>query len=146
MKVIFLKDLKGQGKKNEIKDIKDGYAAFLIKNSIAVSATPDNMKDHARMLEKERLNEQNRINECENIKEKLSKVILNFKVKTGTSDKVFGSVSTKMIAEELKKLNFNIDKKIIMLDDAISSLGIHNVRIELHKKVIATVKVSVSKE
>lgn len=146
MKVIFLKDLKGQGKKNEVKEVKDGYAAFLIKNNIAISATPDNMKDHERMLEKERLNEEARIKECEKIKDELSKITLNYKVKTGSSDKVFGSISTKMIAEELKKLGFNIDKKTIMLNDAISSLGIHNVKIELHKKVIGLVKVCVSKE
>ena len=146
MKVIFIKDLKGQGKRNDIKEVKDGYAAFLIKNGYAMQANDDNMKSHTRELAKEDALEKARIKECENIKEELSKITLNFKVKAGASDRVFGSVSTKAIAEELKKKGFNIDKKTIMLNEAISSLGVHNVKIELHKKVIATLKVSLSKE
>lgn len=146
MKVIFIKDLRGQGKKNEIKEVKDGYANFLIKNGIAMAATDDNMKSHNRYLAKEEEKEQERIKECEKIKEELAKMTLNFKVKAGAGDKVFGSISTKAIAEELKKKNYDIDKKNIMLNEAISSLGVHNVKIELHKKVIATIKVNVSKE
>ncbi|MBR1376512.1 MAG: 50S ribosomal protein L9 [Bacilli bacterium] len=146
MKVIFIKDLKGQGKRNDIKEVKDGYASFLIKNGYANVANEDNVKAHNRELAKEDAIEQEKIKECEKIKDKLSKIVLEYKVKTGAGDKVFGTVSTKAIAEELKNRGYNIDKKNIMLDNAISSLGIHNVKIELHKKVIAEVKVSVSKE
>ena len=71
---------------------------------------------------------------------------VTFKVKTGASDKVFGSVSSKSIVEELKKKGFNIDKKNVMIKEPISSLGTHNVDIELHKKVIAQVKVVLNKE
>ena len=146
MKVIFIKDLKGQGKRNDIKEVKDGYATFLIKNGYAMQANSDNIKAHERVLAKEDALEKARIEECEKIKKELAKVTLEFKVKVGASDRVFGSVSSKAISEALKAKGFNIDKKIIMINDAITSLGVHIVKIELHKKVIAEVKVSVSKE
>ena len=146
MKVIFIKDLKGQGKRNEIKEVKDGYAAFLIKNGYVLAANEDNIKSHQRTLAKEELTEQKNIEECEKIKNKLSNVVLKFKVKAGASDKVFGSVSSKAIAEALKAKGFDIDKKTIILKDSITSLGVHNVEIELHKKVKALVKVELSKE
>ena len=71
---------------------------------------------------------------------KLENIIISFKVKTGSQDKMFGSISSKQISEELKKKNFNIDKKIIEAEN-INSLGIHLVKIKLHKKVVAEVKV-----
>ena len=147
MKVIFIKDLKGQGKKGEIKEVKDGYGSnFLIKNGYAVMYTKTSV---------ERLNEENRIKDleekeliknCKEIKDKLEKIDLKIKVKTGKEDKVFGSVSTKQIVSELQKLNYNIDKKKIKLDSEISSLGTHIVKIELHKQVIVDLKVTLVKE
>ena len=79
------------------------------------------------------------------IKEKIEKLKLSFKVKTGAMDKVFGSVSTKAIASELKKYKIDIDKKQIRLNEPLSCLGFHNVEIELHKKVIAILKVELVK-
>lgn len=147
MKVIFIKDLKGQGKKNEIKEVKDGYGRnFLIKNGYAIEANDSNIKKHNRELETAEVKEKLHIKECEEIKEKLSKISLKYKVKTGAMDRVFGSISTKMIASDLKEKGFEIDKKNIRLTDAISSLGTHNVKIELHKSVIAEVKVILEKK
>lgn len=147
MKVIFIKDLKGQGKRGEIKEVKDGYGMnFLIKNGYAVMATDKNiikLNDDNRSKHEQELLE---IKECENIKNKLSNVVLTFKVKAGKGDKVFGSVSTKMIVSELKKNNIEIDKKKIMLDEGISSLGYHDVKVELHKKVIGEIKVNLIRE
>ena len=147
MKVIFIKDLKGQGKKGDIKEVKDGYGSnFLIKNGYAVMYTKTSVAI---------LNEQNRIKaeqeselikESKEIKEKLEKIDLKIKVKTGKEDKVFGSVSTKQIVSELQKLNYNIDKKKIKLDTDLSSLGTHIVNIELHKQVNAKLKVTLVKE
>ena len=146
MKIIFIKDVKGQGKKNEIKEVKDGYAAFLIKNGQAISATSDNIKGHERTLAKEELLEQEKIKECEKIKTELEKMVFDFKVHASKEDKVFGTISSKAIAEELKNKNFDIDKKNIIIDSPICSIGVHNVKVVLHKKVIATIKVKVSKE
>lgn len=146
MKVIFLKDVKGQGKKDEIKNVKDGYGMnYLIKNGYAVMATETGVKRLRNEQEETRLQEQLNIKECEKIKSEIEKLTLKFKVKAGASDRVFGSVSTKSIADELKKNGFNVDKRKIKLDNPLSSLGFHEVEIELHKEVIAKVKVQLIK-
>ena len=147
MKVIFIKDLKGQGKSGEIKEVKDGYGTnFLIKNGYAVMYTKTSVE---RLNEENRIkneNEQNNIKAANEVKNKLEKLELKIKVKTGKEDKVFGSVSTKQISSELQKLNYNIDKKKINLDSDLSSLGTHIVNIELYKGVIAKLKVVLVKE
>lgn len=145
MKVIFLKDLKGQGKKGEIKEVKDGYGSFLIKNNIANIANESNLKHYNTLKSKQELEENLFIKDCEKLKEQLEKLSINIKVKVGSQDKVFGSVSTKQISTELKRLNFNIDKNKIKVDFPLSSLGTHIVKVELHKKVIANVKINLVK-
>ena len=145
MKVIFLKDLKGQGKKGDIKEVKDGYGNFLIKNNIASLANEANLKHYNTVKSKQELEENLFIKECEKLKEQLEKLKINIKVKVGTQDRVFGSVSTKQIVTELKKLNYNIDKNKIKLDHPLSSLGTHVINVELHKKVIANIKVNLVK-
>lgn len=146
MKVIFIKDLKGQGKKGEIKEVKDGYGTnFLIKNGYAVLANESNLKHFNTQKNKELLEESLYIKECEKTKEQLEKLKINIKVKVGKEDKVFGSVSTKQIVTELKKQNFDIDKNKIKITTPLSSLGTHNVAIELHKKVIANLKINLIK-
>lgn len=147
MKVIFLKDVKGQGKKNEIKEVSDGYGKnFLINKGYAVLATPTSLKK----LNAEKIQNQQKIeNEKQQalkLKEKLSTISLKFKVKTGEQDRVFGSVSPKQIAAELKNRGFNIDKKMIKLNENLSYLGFHNVEIELYKGIFATLKVELVKE
>lgn len=147
MKVIFIKDLKGQGKKGEIKTVKDGYGQnFLIKNGYAVIASVGNLKQLQTQNLKKEIQEQTLIKESEELKQKIGKITLKFKVKTGTMDQVFGSISTKQIITELKKHGFNIDKKQVILDNPLSCLGFHNVKIELHKKVNAILKVELVKE
>ncbi|MBE6144642.1 MAG: 50S ribosomal protein L9 [Firmicutes bacterium] len=147
MKVIFIKDLKGQGKRGEIKVVKDGYGQnFLIKNGYAVIANEGNLKHLETENLKKEIEEKTLIQECEALKKNLEKVKLKFKVKTGNMDQVFGSVSTKQIVTELKKLNFNIDKKQISLENGLTTLGFHEVKIELHKKVSAIIKVELVKE
>ena len=145
MKVIFLKDLKGQGKKGEIKEVKDGYGSFLIKNNIANIANESNLKHYNTLKSKQELEENLFIKDCEKLKEQLEKLSINIKVKVGSQDKVFGSVRKKQISTELKKLNFNIDKNKIKVDYPLSSLGTHIVKVELHKKVIANVKINLVK-
>lgn len=147
MNVIFIKDLKGQGKKGEIKQVKDGYGMnFLIKGGYAVAATDGNIKHQETLKNRQELEEKEKIENCEIIKKELEKINLKFNVKTGKQDMVFGSISTKQIATELKKHNIDIDKKNIRIDNQMSSLGTYNVTIELHKKVTATLKITLTKE
>lgn len=147
MKVIFIKDLRGQGKKGEIKEVKDGYGMnFLIKNGYAIIASDTNLAKLKSDNKKKELREQELIAEAEKVKKQLETKTLKFKVKTGEMDRVFGSVSVKQIVSELKNLGYNIDKKQIKLDSPLTSLGFHNVDLELHKKVSAVVKVELVKE
>ena len=142
MKVIFLKDVKGQGKKDDIKEVKDGYAEnFLIKNGYAIKYSSRSKEILDNQIEDRNIKERELIKECEEIKKKLESKSYTFKVKSGKEGKVFGSVSSKQISDELNKLGFKIDKKKILLDGALTTLGYHNVKIELHKKVIAEIKI-----
>ncbi len=147
MRVIFLKDVKGQGKKGEIKNVADGYGKnFLIKNGYAVMATQTSLKILDEQNKEEQKQEEENIKNCEQIKKQIENLKIKIPVKTGEQDRVFGSVSTKTIHEELLKNKINIDKKKIHLDSPLSTLGFHNVEINLHKKVTAILKVELTRK
>ncbi len=145
MRVILLEDVKKQGKKGQTINVKDGYGNYLITNNLAVLET----KGSKAVLDKQNRDakeaEDKLIKECNKVKEKLAKITLDFKVNVGKGDQVFGSVSTKQIASELKKMGIDIDKRKIKIDVPINTLGITEVDIELHKDVIAKVKVHLVK-
>lgn len=146
MEVIFIKDLKNQGKKGQVKNVKDGYAEnFLIKNGYAVKKTKENLlklnQEQTKKAKEDAANKE----EAKLLKEKLSKVTLEFKVKTGEGDRVFGSISIKQIKEELAKKGYKIEKSAIELTSNISSLGFHNVNINLYPEITAQIKVHVIK-
>ena len=145
MEVIFIKDLKNQGKKGQIKNVKDGYAEnFLIKNGYAVLKTKENLsKLNHELKKKEELDLENQ-KTAKALKEKLDKVVLEYKVKTGEGDKVFGSISIKQIKEELEKKGYKIEKSMIE-HTSIATLGFHNVNITLYPNIVATVKVHLVK-
>ena len=145
MRVILLKDVKKQGKKDDIIDVKDGYGTYLINNKLAVLETKGSSKVLKTQQEKAALEENLLLKECEDIKRKLEKLTLNFKVNTGKNGQVFGQISTKQIADELKKQGFDIDKRKIKLDVPINTLGTTNVKVVLHKKVEATLKIHLQK-
>ena len=146
MEVIFIKDLKNQGKKGQIKTVKDGYAEnFLIKNGYAVKKTKENLaKLNHEQAKKEKEDEENRQTALK-LKDKLAKVTLEFKVKTGEGDKVFGSISVKQIKDELNKQGYDIEKSQIEIQNTIQSLGFHNVKINLYPEIEAEIKVHVIK-
>ena len=143
MKVIFIKDLKKQGKVNEIKEVSDGYATnFLIKNGYAVKYTKTSSSILDKDMEEKRLLDKKNREEALKLSEKLSKIDLEFKMATNNG-KMFGSVSSKQIVEELNKKGIKIEKKQVNIDGAISSLGVHVVDINLYKDVVGKLNVRV---
>lgn len=142
MKVIFIKNLKGQGKVNDIKEVKDGYAInFLIKNGYAVAYTKGSVNRLNNELADYEKKEKENIASAESLKEKLEKEKIEFIVKTGKDGRVFGSISSKNISDKLTKKGYNITKKDIIVNDNLNTLGSFFVEINLHKKVKAKIMV-----
>lgn len=140
MKIILLEDIKGTGKKDSIKEVKDGFGSFLIKNKKAVAYSQKSNEVLETQIIDRKQKEDELVANCTKIKKDIENTNITIKVKTGEQGKVFGSISSKQISEELKKKNFNIDKKIIEAS-SLNTLGVHIVKINLHKKVIAELKV-----
>lgn len=143
MKIILIEDVKNVGKKGELKEVADGYARnFLIRNRLAVEATAHSKAILEQQKQDKIDQEIEDIKKAEVLKEKLTTITLVFPVKTGEGGKVFGSISTKQIAEELvKKHQITIDKRKILDNGPFNDLGYSDIRIELHKKVIGTIKI-----
>lgn len=145
MKVILTQDIKGVGKKDEIINANDGYARnFLLPRKMAVEANSQNMsllqgrKDSANFKK-----EQEKENALK-IQEKLSKIMLKIKVKAGENGKIFGSITSKEIAIELKnQYNIEIDKKKILLKDSIKEIGIFNIEIKLYEGIVGKLKIDI---
>jgi large subunit ribosomal protein L9 len=147
MKVIFLQDVKGKGKKGEVKNVSEGYARnFLFPKNLASEATPGAMATLQGQQKSEEKKQQAQLEEAEALKAKLAEMTITIKTKTGEGGRVFGSVTSKQIADGLKEQGIKIDKRKIELADPIKSLGYTNVPIKIHSQVTATVKVHVTEE
>jgi len=147
MKVVFLKDVKGKGKKGEIKEVAEGYGRnFLIKNGYAKEATNQALSE---LQGQQRLAEKNAAAELQaakDLKERLEQLEVTIKAKSGEGGRLFGAVSTKQIADSLQKAyGIKIDKRK-MECEGIRSLGYTNVPVKLHQEVKATLKVHVIAE
>lgn len=141
MKVILLQDVKKVGKKGEVKEVSDGYARnFLIMRNLAVAASNDSMKVLKNQKADEAAKQAELKKEAQALADKLSKMEFSFKVnaKNGT---VFNSVSTKQIVEALKAKDIIVDKRKFVDKEPVTTLGYSNVKVELYKGVIGTIKV-----
>lgn len=145
MKVILIEDVKSLGKKGEIVNVNDGYARnYVLPKKLGLEANSKNLND----LKLQKKNDEKVAKEKLDAAKALAKEIedkeIVVKLEAGTSGKVFGSVSSKEIANEVKKqLDLEIDKKKITIVDPIKSLGNYNVKIKLHRDVTATLSVKV---
>jgi large subunit ribosomal protein L9 len=148
MKVIFLKDVKGKGKKGEIKNVADGYANnFLFKQGLAIEATPANLKALEAQKQKEQRQAAEELANAKKLKEQLEKLTVTIPAKAGEGGRLFGSITSKQIAEALQAQHgLKLDKRKIELADAIRALGYTNVPVKLHPEVTATLKVHVTEQ
>ncbi|TDM13584.1 50S ribosomal protein L9 [Macrococcus bovicus] len=146
MKVIFIQDVKGKGKKGEVKEVPVGYANnFLLKNKYAIEATPGNLKQLDAQNQRIEKDKEQHLIDAQNLKEKLEALEVEVKAKSGDGGRLFGSVSTKQIVEALKEQHgIKIDKRKMDLPDGIRSLGYTNVPVKLHNQVSGTLKVHVT--
>lgn len=147
MKVILTKDVTKLGKKNEVVEVKDGYAInYLIPNKLAIPATAGNIRG----LEKTKRHFSQGIEKVrkmsEQIAEKINNLSVKTTIKTGIDGKSFGSINPRDIVELLKAENIEIDKKQIELDEPIKHPGIYDIKIRLPQQVTALLKLVVVEE
>ena len=147
MRLILRQDFQQLGHVGEVVDVKDGYARnYLIPRNIAFEATPSSMRQleeekrqHARHAEKEKLS-------SEKLAGELEKVSVTIQMKVGEDDRLFGSVTSQMIADSLKEKGLTVDKRLIDIEDSIKALGIYTVDVKLPGGVVGKVKVWVVRE
>ncbi len=145
MKVILLQDIKGVGKKDEVINASDGYARnFLFPKNMALEASSENMN---KLKAKQDANQYKKLvekQEAQKMAENLKTIILKIKVKAGENQKIFGSITSKEISENLKEqYKIQIDKKKIELKEPIKTLGCFSVIIKLYEGVVANLKVQI---
>lgn len=146
MKVILIADVPKLGKKGDVKNVADGYGRnFLIAKGLAVPASEKANEVLEKQNEEKAKEDAKLRKEANDLKDALAKKEFIFKVKA-RDGKVFNSVSTKQIEEELKKNGYIIDKRKIIDNEPITSLGYSNIKVELYKDVVATIKVKLVEE
>ena len=143
MKVVLLQDVKKVGKKGDILKVSDGYGQnFLIQNKLAVKETATAKKIVDEQKEQEKLQDIENKNKALKLKEVIEGLTLEFVLKSGKDGKTFGSVSTKMVVDQLRdQYDIIVDKRKFIDARPIGALGYTNLKVELYKGVIATVKV-----
>ena len=148
MKVILLEDVKSLGKKGEVVNVNDGYARNLLFNkNLGIEATKQNLNDLKLQKQNNDKLEAERLEEAKKLAKELEEKEVVLAIKTGSDGRVFGSVSTKEIAEAAKEqLGYELDKKKMHLKDAIKSIGTFHVPVKLHPKVTVELKVVVKEK
>ncbi len=148
MKVILLQDVRNVGKKGETVEVSDGYARnFIIPRKLGIEANAKNLNDQKLKKAHEDKVEAENLAAAQELAEKLAGLSIDTTIKSGKDGKTFGSVSSKEIAEALKKQHgIDVDKKKIVLDEPIRSIGSSIVKIKLHKGVTGQLTVRVREE
>jgi len=147
MKVIFLKDVKGQGKKGEVKDVSEGYARnFLLPQGLVKPASEGNIKTLEVQNASEQKKKQKEKEDAQALAAKLNEMTVVIKTKAGEGGRLFGAITSKQIAEQLASQGIAVDKRKIELDDPIRTLGVTQVAVKLHPEVKAQLKVQAAEE
>lgn len=144
MKVILLQDIKTLGKKDDIVEVSQGYARNLLVKKQAVEATSKNLNDLKLQHQHQDKLAQEQLEAAQALAESLKDKVVTVKIRSGADGRTFGSVSTKEITQAAKEqLNLELDKKKMVLEEAIKTLGVTEVPIKLHPKVVGTLRVHV---
>ncbi|MDA5109458.1 50S ribosomal protein L9 [Brevibacillus thermoruber] len=147
MKVIFLQDVKGQGKKGEVKDLSEGYVRnFLLPRGLVKEATVANLKTLEAQKRSEAKRKEQEKQEAQELAQKLNELTVKVAGKAGEGGRLFGAISSKQVAQALEEqFNIKVDKRKLEMD-AIRSLGVTQIKVKLHNEVTATLKVHVVEE
>lgn len=141
MKLILLQDVKKVGKKDEVVEVSDGYAKnFLLKQNLAIEVTKSSNKQLKIQKENEKIQHDIDVANAEKLKIELESKEFEFHLKAGKGGSVFGSVSSKQILKKLQDEGYKVNKKMI-LSEPISHLGYDRVKLQLHKEVVAEIKI-----
>lgn len=148
MEVILLEDVKSLGKKGELVKVNEGYARnFILKKNLGIEATPKNLNDLKLKKANEEKLAKERLDEAKKLADDIEKMSVTLKMKSGEGGRTFGSISTKEIAGAVKnQLKIELDKKKLVLDEPIRTLGTHIVSVRLHKDVMGKLTVKVIEE
>lgn len=145
MKVILLEDVKGTGKKGEVREVSDGYARnCLIKKKLAAEATPTAINEAAQRRAADEKRAEEDLSAAKALKARLEGSVIDIGVKCGDG-KIYGSVTTADIADGLLKQGIEIDKKKVVLKESIKALGCYSIEIKVYANVSAKVTVNIVK-
>ena len=144
MKIILQKDIKGRGLKNDVIQVPKGYGNYLIKQKMAIEATDDNLKQLQEHHDHLALEAEKVLDEAIKTKDFINAHNITIPIKVGSNGKAFGSITAKQIVERMmEEYGITLDKRKLVFSETIDHLGTFNVKIQLHKEVVATLKVFV---
>jgi len=147
MKVILLQTKETLGEIGEIVNVKSGYARnYLIPQKIATIATKENIAYYTQWIENQKIKEAKSRENIQLLSKQLDKMTLKFSLKAGDNDKLFGSVTSQMISEEIEKLGYSVDKKEIILEDPLKEIGNHFVHVDLGEDLKPKIKIKIKAE
>ncbi|HHT62619.1 MAG: 50S ribosomal protein L9 [Bacillota bacterium] len=148
MKVILTQDVKSLGKKGDVVQVAEGYARnYLLPKGLAKEASPANLKNLARENARLEAKKKKELEKAKEIAQNLEGAVINISAKVGEGGRLFGSVTSKEIADQIKnQFDLEIDRRKMELKENIKSLGIYDVMIKLHPEVQVKVKINVSQQ
>lgn len=148
MKVILLQDVKNVGKKDQIVEVSDGYAAnFLFPKKFAVKLTNQSLYNLENEQKQKKIAEENKKQEALKVKTEIEKIVIEFTAPCSKDGRMFGTISPKQIEQELKsRYNIIIDKRKFIDKYPVNAFGYSDLKIELYKGIIATLRIHVTEK